>query len=73
MKILSYSNVRYTPGVPLILLTLERVKYENFDFGLFSFSVCFFSFMHNLKSVLHIQMICTPNDSSTIKDFHSLS
>ena len=32
MKTLSYSKVKYTPGVSLILRTVEKVEHENFDF-----------------------------------------
>ena len=37
MRTLSYSNVKYTLRVPLSLLTVEKIEYENFDFVLFSF------------------------------------
>ena len=37
MKTLSYSYVKYSSGVPLLLLTVEKVKHENFDFVLHLF------------------------------------
>ena len=40
MQTLSYSNVKYTPMVPLILLIVEKIKRENFDFVLLSFPSC---------------------------------
>ena len=32
MKTLSYSYVKYTTRVPLLVLTVEKIDYENFDF-----------------------------------------
>ena len=57
----SYFDVKYTPRVPSILLTVKKIGCENFDFVLFSIT-------HNSKSVWHIQMICTPYNCSTIRD-----
>ena len=37
MKTLSYSNVKYTLRITLILLTVEKIEHENFDFVLFLF------------------------------------
>ena len=36
MKALSYSDIKHTPKVPLILLTVEKIKHEYFDFVLLS-------------------------------------
>ena len=32
MKTLSYSYVKYSPRVPLLLLTVKKIKRENFNF-----------------------------------------
>ena len=46
-KTTSYSNVKYSPRAPLILLTVEKIEHENFDFVfLVSFLVFFFYFKH---------------------------
>ena len=37
MKTLSYSYVKYSPRVPWLLLTVEKIEHENFDFVLLSF------------------------------------
>ena len=44
MKTLSYSKVKYTSRVSLILMTVEKIEHENFDFVLFllSFFLSFF-------------------------------
>ena len=68
MKILSYFNVKYTLRVLLILLTVEKIKYENVDLLFFLSSSSFFSFTHNSETGGCIQTICTPNDYSTIRD-----
>ena len=34
MKALSYSYVKYSPRVPLLLLTVKKIERENFDFVL---------------------------------------
>ena len=36
----------------------------------FCSSSSFFSFTHNSKTVQHVQIIYTPNDCSTIRNFH---
>ena len=36
MKTLTYSYVKYSLRVPLLLLTVEKIEHENFDFVLFS-------------------------------------
>ena len=46
------SNVKYTPRVPLIFLTMEKIKCENFDFVVVFFSV-FFSFPSCITQKLH--------------------
>ena len=40
MKTLSYSNGEYTPKVPLILLTVEKIKCENFYCSFFFLPFC---------------------------------
>ena len=42
MKIVSYSKIKHTPRVPLILVTVEKIERENFD--LFFFLSSFFLF-----------------------------
>ena len=37
MKTLRYSNVQYSPRVPLILLTVEKIEGDNFDLFFFFF------------------------------------
>ena len=52
MKTLSYSYVKYSPRVSLLLLTVEKIERESFDFALLlllSFFLSFFSIMHNSK------------------------
>ena len=61
MKALSHSYVKYSPRVPLVLFTVEKIECENFDFV--------FSLIHNWKSVLRIWTSYTPNDCTTIRDF----
>ena len=68
MKTRSYSSVIDTAKIPLILLTVEKIESENFDFVLLFLS-SFFSFTLNSKTVRRIRMICTPNDCPTIRDF----
>ena len=71
MKTLSYSNVKYSPRVPLLLLTVEEIERENIDFidvvVVVLLLLSFFSIKHKLKSIHHIQMICTTNECSAIK------
>ena len=43
MKTFSYSNVKYTPRVPFILLIVKKIECENFDFVLFLLSFSFLS------------------------------
>ena len=43
-KALVYPNVKYTPRVLLILLTVEKIECENFGF------VLYFSLMPNSKT-----------------------
>ena len=69
MKTISYCNVKYARRLPLLLLTVENIECENFDFVLLSSFIPFFSFMHNSNTVQCIHKICTPNDCSTIRDF----
>ena len=66
-KNLSYSNAKCTLRVLLIPLTVEKIKHEKFNFVFLSFF--YFSFVHNSQTVQCIQMICTSNDCSTIRDF----
>ena len=63
-KTLSYSKVKHIPRVPLILLTVEKIEGENFDF----LSSFFFLTNNNPITVPSIQIICTPNNCSTIRD-----
>ena len=51
MRTLSYSNVRYTHRVPLILLTVNKIECENFNFVLLlcCSSSFFFFLIHNSK------------------------
>ena len=42
MKTLSYSKIKYTPTVPIILTTIKKIERENFDFVLFFFFLSFF-------------------------------
>ena len=58
----------YSSKVPLLLLTVEKIECENFDFALFLLSF-FFSMMHNSKSLQCIWTIRTPNESASISDF----
>ena len=51
MKALSYSYVKYSLRVPLLLLTVKKIEVENFDFVdvlllLSSSSAFFFLFAH---------------------------
>ena len=62
---LGYSNVTYAPRSLLILLTIEKNKIFNLEFVFF----LFFSIMHNSKTILCVQTICTSNDCYTIRDF----
>ena len=62
MKTLSYSYVKYSPRVPLILLAVEEIKCKNFDFVLLLLLLSFFSLTHNSNCTLYT--ICTPNNSS---------
>ena len=41
-KALSYSYVKYSSRVPLLLLTVEKIERENFDFVLFLLLSSFF-------------------------------
>ena len=41
MKALSYSYVKYSPRFSLLLLTIEKIERENFDFVLLSFFLSF--------------------------------
>ena len=53
-KTLSYSNVMYIPRVPLILLTVEKIECEKFDFALVSFFfACFLSFPSYITQKLY--------------------
>ena len=71
MKTLSSSYVKYTSRVPLILLTVAKIKSKKFDFVLLlsSFPSCI------IQSIRHIQMIHAPNDCTSIRDlpFHGQS
>ena len=62
MKTLSYSNVKYTTRVPLIL---SQSRKSNMKISILSF----FSLRRNTKTVWRIRMIWTPNNYSTIRDF----
>ena len=66
MKTLRYSNVKYTPRVPLICCTVEKIKCEIFDFVLLFSS--FFPHTY-LKKCIAYTMIFIPNNCSTIRDF----
>ena len=80
MKTLSYSKVKYTPRVPLILHTLKKLHMKMsisfFLFLLLSFIIFFFSSFSltysSSKSTWHIWMICTQNDCSTTRDYSFL-
>ena len=64
---LSISMVKYTPRVPLILLTVQKIECENFNLVL---SFYFLSFPHAwLKNMPHLQTTCTPNGCFTTRDF----
>ena len=52
MKTLSYSNMKHTTRVPLILLTVEKIERENLDFVLLSF--LFHSFSLHIAQQLHV-------------------
>ena len=75
MKTLSYSDVKYTPRVPLSLLTVKKIKSENLDYVvlllLSQFLVLSLRHKYMQKRIGHIyvQMIYTPNDCCTIRDF----
>ena len=56
---LRYSNVKYTPRISLVLLTVKKIERE---ISLVLSSLFFLSLMHNSKTVKHIQTICTPNN-----------
>ena len=45
MKTFTYSYVKYSPRVPLVLLTVEKIERKNFDFVLLSF--IFFLLFHH--------------------------
>ena len=60
MKNLSYSNVKYTPRVPLILLTVEKIECENFNLVLLSFSTQITQKLHSAhqtKQLLYYQRL----------------
>ena len=60
MKTFSYSDVKHSPTVPLLFLTVEKIECENFDFVLLLLSSFLFFFIkHNSKSTRCIQTICT--------------
>ena len=66
MKTFSYSNVKYTLRVLLILLTVEKIERENFHFV-----VLLLSFLSCITQKLYMQrirVICTPNKCSTVRD-----
>ena len=52
MKTLRYSSVKDTPKVPLILLTVEKIEHEYFNFVLLSFFFHFQSELLIIRSVL---------------------
>ena len=63
MKTLSYSYVKYSLRVPLLLLTVKKIKCENFDFALFlssiffcllSFPSCMWAKIDKLQPKMHI-------------------
>ena len=49
MKSHNYSTVKYTPKVPLILLIVEKIACENFNFVLLLSFFLVLSLMHNCK------------------------
>ena len=54
MKTLSYSKIKYTPRVPLILITVEKIEHQIFDFiFLLSFFLSFFFFLFFFLSLTH--------------------
>ena len=80
MKTLCYSYVKYRPRVPWLLLRVEKIERENFDFVLLLLSFFLllllssffflFSFpgMTQKVYIRRTRMICTPNKCSTIRD-----
>ena len=69
MKILSSSNAKYSPWIPLMLLIVEKIKSENcnsacsflsFFFLSFFLLSFFFSLTHNPKTLWHVSVNCTP-------------
>ena len=65
MKMLSYSNAKYVPRIP-ILLIVEKIKHENFDFVIRSFFflllLSFLSCLTQKLHVCHMLMICATNN-----------
>ena len=58
-----YSNIKYPSRVPLILLTVEKIEYENFDFALLlllpflSFCLCITQKLYNVQVYeLHVHV-----------------
>ena len=74
---ISYSSVKYSPRGPLLILIVEKIECEHFDFVLcsssasFSFSsssIFFFSITRNSESIQRILRIRNPNECATIRD-----
>ena len=74
MKAVSYSYVKYSPRVRLLLSTVEKIEHENLNFVLllssffFLFLLSFYSLTHNSKRIRRIQTNHTPEDCTTLKD-----